>query len=215
MGCSGTKSNKSQRIFVEDAYKYELDILFANSFYKLHFEVNNILVVEFGSCSLTMRKFMRNTTYLKTVLYSCTQTFQRLHSKQNKADLTRHCSHFMGRQLQPSGMSEAATLSIQLLIKRSAQTRTSLYFPRSSTRLSAVLKKKKKKKKERKPHKRNLFLCCLQMIKKIYLIENKKEGLNIYFYLLYSLFKKKISQYPEPGFWAQLRLISTLLSHFK
>lgn len=28
-----------------------LDILFANSFYKLHFEVNNISVVEFGSCS--------------------------------------------------------------------------------------------------------------------------------------------------------------------
>ena len=158
MGCSGTKSNKSQRIFVEDAYKYELDILFANSFYKLHFEVNNILVVEFGSCSLTMRKFMRNTTYLKTVLYSCTQTFQRLHSKQNKADLTRHCSHFMGRQLQPSGMSEAATLSIQLLIKRSAQTRTSLYFPRSSTRLSAVLKKKKKKEGKKTPQKKHFFI---------------------------------------------------------
>lgn len=112
MGCSGTKPDKSQRIFVEDAYKKELDILFANSSYKLHFEVNNILVVEFGSCSLIVRKFIRNATYLKTLLHSCTQTFQRIHSKQNKTDLTRHCSHFMARQLQPSRMSEAATLCL-------------------------------------------------------------------------------------------------------
>lgn len=100
-----------------------LDILFANSFYKLHFEVNNISVVEFGSCSLIAEKSIRNTIYFKTVLYSCTQTFQRLHSKQNR-------SH---EALQPlQGLTAIAfwdewsshILSIQSLIKCSAQTRT-------------------------------------------------------------------------------------------
>lgn len=116
-----------------------LDILFANSFYKLHFEANNISVVECGSCSWTVRKSIRNTIYLETVLYSCTQTFQRLHSKQNTSqEALQALQGLAAKAFQEEWSSHI--LSIQSLIKCSAQTRTktSLYFLRSSTRLSSV-----------------------------------------------------------------------------